>query len=141
MVRVNLINPKALADQHLIAEYNEILMLFGYVKRYPIPLNIPSQYCLGKGHMTFFKDKLLYLQKRHETLKTEMRRRGFVTNMTVSLDTFDTPLIQDWKPIEKDKKIIRERILWKLKKKPQYYLYCREHKPLKFFTDLITNAH
>jgi hypothetical protein len=39
----------------------------------------------------------------------------------------------------KDKKIIRERILWKLKKKPKYYLYCREHKPLKFFTHLIIN--
>ena len=35
MVRVNIINPNKLADQHLIAEYNEILMLLGYVRKYP----------------------------------------------------------------------------------------------------------
>ena len=35
MVRINLIHPKKLADQHLIAEYNEILMLLGHVKKFP----------------------------------------------------------------------------------------------------------
>ena len=35
MVRINLVEPKKLADQHLIAEYDEILMLLGYVRRYP----------------------------------------------------------------------------------------------------------
>jgi len=32
MVRVNLVNPKQLADQQLVAEHNEILMLVGYLK-------------------------------------------------------------------------------------------------------------
>ena len=58
MVRINLINPRYLADQHLIAEYDEILMLLGYVKRYPKIDDIPTNYCLGKGHIRFFKDKI-----------------------------------------------------------------------------------
>ena len=35
MVRVNLVNPAALSDQHLVAEYNEILMLGAYIRIYP----------------------------------------------------------------------------------------------------------
>ena len=77
MVRVNLISPKLLSDQHLIAEYNEILMLLGYVRKYPKLVGIPKDYCLGKGHILFFKDKLGYLKERHELLKKEMRIRGF----------------------------------------------------------------
>ena len=74
MVRVNLIPPRKLADQHLIAEYNEILMLLGYVRKYPMTEEIPKNYCLGKGHIKFFKNKLLYLKKRHENLKNEMKK-------------------------------------------------------------------
>jgi deoxyribonuclease (pyrimidine dimer) len=142
MVRVNIIDPKALADQHLIAEYDEILMLFGYVKRYPVVKegSIPKKYTLNKGHMLFFKDKLLYLKKRHESLKVEMRARGFATNMTVNLKEYPKLLCNDWTPSEPDKKIIRERIMQKLELKPEYYNYRREKRPLKFFMDLIRKA-
>lgn len=139
MVRVNIIDPKSLADQHLIAEYDEILMLIGYVRRYPDikPNSIPKNYTLNKGHMMFFKDKLLYLKNRHEKLKTEMRSRGFATNMTINLKEFPKDLCNDWKPNAADKKIIKERIMTKLELKPEYYNYRREKKPLKFFMDLI----
>ena len=76
MVRINLINPKKLADQHLVAEHNEILMLLGYVRKHPMCLNIPETYCLGRGHIKFFKNKLLYLKKRHELIKKEMIKRA-----------------------------------------------------------------
>ena len=76
MVRINLVNPKNLSDQHLIAEYNEILMLISYIKRYPKLEGIPLNYCLGKGHMKFFKNKVEYLKKRHELIKNEMKKRG-----------------------------------------------------------------
>jgi len=78
MVRINLINPKKLADQHLIAEYDEILMLLGYVKKYPRLGKIPGKYSLGKGHILFFKNKLKYLKKRHELIKLEMKKRGLM---------------------------------------------------------------
>jgi deoxyribonuclease (pyrimidine dimer) len=80
MVRINIINPQNLADQHLIAEYDEMLMLLGYIKRYPEVKEgeIPKEYCLGTGHMRFFKDKLLYIKNRHELIKKEMRRKCII---------------------------------------------------------------
>lgn len=137
MVRINLINPKNLADQHLIAEYNEILMLFGHVKKYPSIEGIPEEYCLGKGHIKFFKNKLKYLKNRFNLIKKEMLRRGFSTNKKINLNEFDKILLKDWKPCKKDKEVIKERLIEKIKIKPEFYTYFREHKPERFFIDLI----
>lgn len=139
LVRVNLINPKNLADQHLIAEYNEILMLLGYVKKFPkIDYGkIPKKYCLGKGHILFFKDKLLYLKKRHELIKKEMENRGFKITKTIDLNKFRKNLKNDWKPNNQDKKIIRKRLIEKLKKKPEFYTYYGKHMPLKLLVEKI----
>jgi deoxyribonuclease (pyrimidine dimer) len=137
MVRVNLLHPERLADQHLIAEYDEILMLLGYVRRYPSIENLPKHYNLGKGHMRFFKDKLLYLKKRHELLKKEMRKRGFAANITINLQKFGRTHLQDWKPAERDYTIIRQRLAQKLRKKPAYYRYYGKHRELGFFLRLI----
>lgn len=121
MVRVNIIDPRALADQHLIAEYNEILMLVGYVRKYPHTERIPKKYVLGPGHIRFFADKLLYLKFRHEIVSDEMKRRGF--KPTKKLDTKGLPkeLHNKWVPDEKDALIIKERLIWKLRAKPEYY--------------------
>lgn len=139
MVRINLVNPKNLADQHLIAEYNEILMLLGYVKKYSKIKNdeIPKDYCLGKGHIKFFKNKLLYLKKRHELIKKEMQNRGFKTNHSINLQSFKKELIHDWKPNKQDKEIIKNRIIQKLKKKPKYYKYRGAKQSCSFFIKLI----
>lgn len=131
MVRVNLINPEKLADQHLIAEYDEILMLVAYIRKYP-KVDGPSEYCLGTGHMKFFKDKLGYLRKRHDKLRLEMQKRGFVTNKKLRFTK------GDWKPSEKDFEIIKKRIISKLKAKPGYYRYYGKKKSVKFFTSLIS---
>lgn len=116
-------DPRKLADQHLIAEYNEILMLAGYVKKYPEESVIPDSYRLGKGHMLFFKDKLMYLAHRHVQLKKEMRRRGFATNIHFPLEELPVQLHNDWTPSEQDYGIIKERIREKIKQKPEYYRY------------------
>jgi deoxyribonuclease (pyrimidine dimer) len=137
MVRVNLINPKKLTDQHLIAEYDEILMLFGYVKKYPELGKIPSKYTLGKGHMLFFKNKLKYLKKRHELIKKEMKKRGFNANKTIKLNQFNKKLIHDWRPSSSDKWTIKKRLISKIKLKPKFYKYYGEKKSKKFFIDLI----
>jgi deoxyribonuclease (pyrimidine dimer) len=139
MVRVNLIHPKKLADQHLIAEYNEILMLLAYVKKYPKEDNIPENYVLGKGHIKFFKNKLLYLKERHEKLKNEMKNRDFATNKTINLNEFPLNLINSWKSSKKDEIIIVSRIIEKINKKPNYYRYYGEHKPQGFFVSLLNN--
>ncbi|MBN2458513.1 pyrimidine dimer DNA glycosylase/endonuclease V, partial [Candidatus Woesearchaeota archaeon] len=112
MVRINLINPERLSDQHLIAEYDEILMLFGYVKKYPRLGKTPHKYTLGKGHILFFKNKLKYLKKRHSLLKKEMKNRGFNARITIDLNQFDKKLIHDWKPSEESIEIIKKRLIY-----------------------------
>lgn len=140
MVRVNLIAPKYLADQHLVAEYLEIMMLIGYVRNYPESKDIPDNYTLGKGHIKFFKNKLKYLKERHETIKSEMIKRGFKTRIDLDLRGFKKELLNNWSPSKKDIHIIKERIKWKISKKPKYYRYYGEYKDKRFLIDLIEKA-
>jgi deoxyribonuclease (pyrimidine dimer) len=146
MVRINIVNPKVLADQHLVAEYDEMLMLLGYVERYPeIKIingksEIPEKYTLNKGHMKFFKDKLKYLKNRHELLKTEMRARGFKPTKNIDLNKYPKNLHNDWKPDKNDYKIIIERITWKINKKPTYYRYYGVYKDKNFLIKLLNSS-
>jgi deoxyribonuclease (pyrimidine dimer) len=140
MVRINLIKPANLADQHLIAEYDEILMLLGYVRQYPSIEDLPPNYTLGTGHVRFFKDKLLYLKKRHELIKSEMRKRGFVPAVTIRLSDFSKASLNDWKPSKPDFAIIRQRLTEKFRKKPDYYRYYGSKKPLSFFLSMTKKA-
>jgi deoxyribonuclease (pyrimidine dimer) len=137
MVRVNLVNPEKLADQHLIAEYDEILMLTAYIRKYPELENIPERFCLGKGHMKFFKNKMTYLKKRHEKLKIEMRKRGFQATKSIKLNLFRNENKENWKPNKEDINIITRRIISKLQLKPEFYRYYREHKSADFFISLL----
>jgi deoxyribonuclease (pyrimidine dimer) len=144
MVRINLINPKCLTDQHLIAEYDEILMLLGYVEKYPkIKIikgksEIPEKYTLNKGHMKFFKDKLIYIKNRHELLKKEMLKRRFKPNKTINLNRYSKNLRNDWKPEKDDYEVITRRIMWKINKKPKYYRYYGKYKGKKFLIELLS---
>ena len=83
MTRINLIEPNELTDQHLIAEYREITMVPAALKR---TLNskiglrkdkISKKYTLNTGHVYFFYDKGLYLNKRYDEIIAEMKQRGF----------------------------------------------------------------
>lgn len=131
MVRVNLINPKQLSDNHLIAEYNEILKMTGFLRKYPSG-SIPTRFCLGKGHICFFRDKLKYLKKRHEQIKKEMRKRRFAARKTLSLKGFGKQ--KDWRPSKKDLELIKKRLVKRVKPGFRYY---REKKPKKFFIKKI----
>ena len=137
MVRINLIKPEKLADQHLIAEYNEILMLIGHIKKYAKIYSQPKEYCLGEGHINFFKDKISYLKDRHELIKKEMKKRGFKTNKTILLSQFKKEQKKNWKPKNKDIRIIKKRIISKIKLKPDYYRYYKEKKTSKFLINLL----
>lgn len=80
MTRINCINPSDLTRQHLIAEYRELPRVFTLARkaydRDKKPV-IPDGYTLGKGHVTFFYDKLLYLVQRYNDLIDEMLVRGY----------------------------------------------------------------
>jgi len=138
MVRINLINPRQLTDQHLVAEYDEMLMLMAYVRKHQSLEGIPERFCLGKGHIKFFKNKIGYLKKRHELLKKEMGRRGFVARKTIVTKGIHKKLLNDWKPNPKDLQIIKKRIKQKICLKPEWYRYCGEHKSKKFLLKLIS---
>ena len=63
MTRINLVEPSELTDQHLIAEYREIFMVGGSLKRTLVSKvgyredRVPKRYTLNTGHVYFFYNK------------------------------------------------------------------------------------
>lgn len=131
MARINSgINPKFLSDQHLIAESVEITMITGNLRKnnYEIKGDIPEKYCLGKGHMNFFKNKLIYLWHRINEVNAEMKRRGFNPGTKIDLFEFNQMLpSQPFIPSISDSNLVRERIVDRLrnpkKAKPGFHKF------------------
>ena len=122
MARVNTgVDPIYLADQHLIAEQVELLMVTGMLKKnnFAHKTPIPPKFKLGTGHITFWYDKLLYLQRRMVEVKKEIARRNFkVMEREILLDGFPQKYINDWSPSLDDSIIVRNRIVEKMRAKP-----------------------
>jgi deoxyribonuclease (pyrimidine dimer) len=84
MTRINLVNPAELSVKHLIAEYREITRLPNNLttslnrkgKKFELK-EIPQNYTLGAGHVKFFYNKMLFLEKRFISLVQEMLNRGY----------------------------------------------------------------
>lgn len=127
------INVVYLADSHLIAEQVELLMVTGMLRRnnYIHKTPIPLKFKLGTGHITFWFNKLLYLQRRLAAVKNEVGRRGFkVMERSIELDGFPVHFINDWKPDLEDSQIVRMRIVEKMNRKgPNFWRYLRS--PIK----------
>lgn len=130
MTRINIIDPSELYDQHLVAEYREIFMVVPSLRR---SLNrktpfkkseIPNTYTLNRGHVKFFYNKLEYLQKRYQSLITEMKRRGMNPDAKRTFpDISDLPewTKGDWSPTLEEQKIVRARIEKRIAEKPNWY--------------------
>ena len=119
MTRINTgISPHLLTNKHLIAEHREIKRIPNNVAKGKCNLNnIPSEFTLGKGHVCFFYDKLLYLKNRYEQLYQECINRGF--NVQYYGDAWNgipVQLMNDYIATEKDVEIIQQRIYEKLNK-------------------------
>ncbi len=130
MTRINIIEPTELTDQHLIAEYREITMVPGSLKRTLVSKigyqekKVPKKFTLNGGHVYFFYNKGKYLDNRYVEIRTEMKRRGFKPdpNRKFPVDIFkDNGLYNDWMPTVEDQKIIRERIAERIAAKPDWY--------------------
>lgn len=81
MTRINIIPVEKISNKQLMAEYHESLRVFSYVlKSKKIPEDIPSHYCLGKGHVKFFFNKIPYLLKRYKEINKELTNRGYRLN-------------------------------------------------------------
>ena len=130
MTRINIVEPSELTDQHLIAEYREITMVPGSLKRTLVSKvgyqekKVPERYTLNSGHVYFFYNKGKYLHRRYDELIREMRLRGFTPdpNRVFPYEVFmNNDLYNDWTPTIEDYKIIRERIEEKIAMKPNWY--------------------
>jgi len=117
MTRINVVIPPAeLTTRHLIAEHREIKRIPNCISRGRYNLkNIPKEFTLGKGHVSFFYDKLEYLRKRYEDLYKECKSRNFnVSYYGNAWDNLPKELMNDYIPTKRDEEIIRQRIKEKL---------------------------
>ena len=128
MTRINIVEPKELTDQHLVAEYREIFMVGSALQRSLKSKSwdvnsIPKRYTLNKGHVKFFYDKGEYLFKRYDDIRGEMLSRGMNPDPTRVFKTHQWPksLYKDWTPEKSDYKIIRKRIQERIAQKPDWY--------------------
>ena len=117
MTRINVgIPPQELTNKHLIAEHRELKRIPNVVAKGRCNLkNIPPEFSLGKGHVSFFYDKLGYLRERYTDLYNECITRGFnVQSYLLSWDGVPQELMNGYIPTAKDIEIIRERIAERL---------------------------
>lgn len=132
MTRINVVPVTELCDQHLLAEHRELTRIPNAIASGRAKVNldaIPKRYTLGKGHVTFFYDKLWYLEYRYMLLNAECKRRGFSVQdrwpTDVSLDNDNVvDLWNLWQPDEEALRINRERIAERLEAmKPRWTAY------------------
>jgi len=131
MTRVNAgVDPTELHRLHLIAEYREIPMIPASIKRSlrtrtidAVLKDVPSAFTLNKGHVTFFANKILYLENRYERVSMEMLNRGY--NLDSSRDPGFAGLPQQcygtWTETPEARSIVLERIVQRKAQKPQLY--------------------
>ena len=123
-MRVNVLHPMFLSDQHLVAEYREVKMGPKALSRSLGSLKgvdrkkISPKYTLNTGHTYFFYDKNKFLEDRLALIVEEMKFRGFATNHIELLDdsydyhkdTFNDEWWGNWIPDEEAVRINMERI-------------------------------
>lgn len=113
MTRINIGIPvKQLTDKHLMAEHRELKRIPNVVSRGRYNLKTtPKEFTLGKGHVSFFYDKLGYLKDRYLELYDECRARGFnVQSYISSWDGVPRELMNSYTPTQRDIDIVSERI-------------------------------
>ena len=119
MTRINVgIPPAELTDKHLLAEHREIKRIPNCVAKGKYNMDgIPNRFKLGKGHVKFFYNKLLYLSKRYLQLHEECVARGFnVQNYIKAWVNVPIELMNDYYPTKEDRLIVQQRINEKLNK-------------------------
>ena len=141
-MRVNILPAKLILDQHLIAEKRELRMIPPLLKKRVdsgkhTTADIPTRFTLGKGHMIFWLNKMLYLSKRYDALIEEMIRRDFKPDLSLKFDmdyAVRYKMDNDWEPNFGDYSIILSRLKEKILQKPDWYRYCGQpvsHKKIE----------
>lgn len=112
MTRINVVPPSELHSKHLLAEYRELPRVFGLARVCP---DAPKQYTMGKGHVTFFYDKLQFLVERFSAIVHELDQRGFqIKYRDAKTDDCPAKLFGNYNPTTDALAINRARIAERL---------------------------
>lgn len=121
MTRINLVPVQELSDSHLLAEAREIKRIPNCILKGKFSINkITEHYKMGRGHVSFFYNKISWLSYRYLQLYKECINRGFVVKnyfptfekLIHNKDFFH--LINNWIPTEQDIRVSRTRIAEKI---------------------------
>lgn len=119
MTRINVIPPEELCNQHLLAEWRELPRMTWFAGK-AVSKDIPKEYTLGAGHMKFFLDKGIFLEKRHFALTRELVKRGFYLSSTEPFVMSDRFGKKDYVPTERAIEINKARVLERMPKDPRW---------------------
>jgi hypothetical protein len=101
-----------------MAEHREITRIPNGIARGQLLVHanaIPALFVMGPGHVRFFYDKLLFLQKRYASLYDECQHRGYnVTAKHTAFEGLPTELMNDYEPTDYDRLITLERLYEKV---------------------------
>lgn len=123
MTRINAsIRPIELSNSMLFAEYREIKRVANKVKnnKYDFSKPIPTEFCLNRGHESYFRDKILYLSKRSDELYKECLKRGIkAEDYSESYKGIPPHLFNDWRETKEARELLKERINQRLTESKQ----------------------
>jgi hypothetical protein len=131
MTRINVVEPKELCDQHLLAEWRELTRIPNSLISGKLKIqNIPKAYTVrtednpsgGQGHVKFFIDKLKYLSNRYKSLLLELQIRNMPQkDYWPHTTTFPEHLCKDYIPTVEAIALNRRRIKERTPKSSRYY--------------------
>lgn len=131
MTRINLISPKELSDQNLLAEYRELpRCIKGTYKMN----DAPERYTLGRGHVKWAAKYPGFLIDRYDLLLSELHFRGFKINYNLAMllacaYNKNLDLTLNYDPNYRDIFISRQRIIEKYKENPSVHTWTKRNKP------------
>ena len=136
MTRINLIDVELLSDQHLIAEYRELPRIYGDVRELLSKgtnvrdIKFPSSFVLGRGHMTFFYNKLEFLVKRQQRIIDECLLRGTKIKYTKPMDISDIPVewCNDYTPRNDEVRLSNSRLIERIGENPSFYKWNKKQR-------------
>jgi deoxyribonuclease (pyrimidine dimer) len=148
MTRVNLVDPKDLADQHLFAEWREIKMVPKKARKLLQKSNdiwnelstLPKVYSMSKGHVRFFYDKMTFLYIRYIELTEELYNRDYRLSSHNPQEIFLKGtnlflLYGNYIPTKEALQINIERLSLRLNERPNWYRHYGKIQPPEFFIE------
>ena len=131
MTRINAdLDPRRLTDQHLLAEYRELPMVPAALRRSlrtksvgDVLQSVPGKFTLNKGHVSFFYNKLAFLESRYSKIVSELQRRGVKVDTSRTFGGEDIPYVFYGKAEfdKADRRTIIARIKERVAEKPEWY--------------------